>query len=376
VFERRGARALLAALVVAALVLVTIDFRAGDEGPVAEARGGVTAVLRPVQDGVVTLLRPLTDAAGNVRDLFAVRAENQRLREEVAELEVRRRSMTDLQRENAELLELLGRADTDLETVAARVVALAPSGFEWTMTIDVGTNEGIARNMPVVNGDGLVGRVIQTTPSASRVLLAIDPSFSAAARSARTAEIGAVDGRGGEPMTMRPLDPDADLQLGDEIVTSAYQGGVFPSGIPIGTVTAVGEDTSPLVREVQVSPFVDFTRIHHVLVVLSAPVEDVPPLTDLQDLEFDPPDVPPIIDRTPGDEVPAAPTTDADADDGTEDDDAEQDADSQDDTGEEDDEPDDEDTEEEALTLDRSLLALARRQVEGQGPVARRVARR
>jgi hypothetical protein len=57
------------------------------------------------------------------------------------------------------------------------------------------------------------------------------------------------------------------------------------------------------VREVQVSPFVDFTRIHHVLVVRSAPVEDVPPLTDLQDLEFEPPPVPPIIDRTPSDET-------------------------------------------------------------------------
>jgi rod shape-determining protein MreC len=378
VFERRGARALLAALVVVALVLVTIDFRAGDEGPVAEARGGVTAVLRPVQDGIVTLLRPVTEAAGNVRDLFAVRAENQRLRGEVADLEVRRRSMTDLERENAELRELLELAATDLETVAARVVALAPSGFEWTMTIDVGSNHGVARNMPVVNGDGLVGRVIQATPSASRVLLAIDPSFSAAARSARTGEIGAVDGRGGEPMAMRPLDPAADLQVGDEIVTSAYQGGVFPSGIPIGTVTAVGEDTSPLVQEVQVSPFVDFTRIHHVLVVRSAPVEEVPPLSDLEDLEFEPPEGPPIIDRTPADEVPSdpetAPDTADDAEpadtgtDGTEGVDAEAD-DAEADDAEADDAEADE-TEEQALNVDRRVLALARRQVEGEGRVA------
>jgi rod shape-determining protein MreC len=358
VFERRGARALLAAFVVVALVLVTIDFRAGDEGPVAEARGGVMGALRPVQDGVVTLLRPFTDAAGSVRDLFAVRAENQRLRDEVADLEARRRSMTDLERENAELRELLELADADLETVAARVVALAPSGFEWTMTIDIGTTDGVARNMPVVNGDGLVGRVIQTTPSASRVLLAIDPSFSAAARSARTGEIGAVDGRGGEPMTMRPLDPAADLQLGDEIVTSAYQGGVFPSGIPIGTVTAVGDDASPLVREVQVSPFVDFTRIHHVLVVRSAPVEDVPPLTDLQDLEFEPPDGPPIIDRTPSDEIPSGPAADADAGDDTEPTDTEP-ADTEGDG-----------TEEAALQADPGWFALTRRQVEGEGAAA------
>jgi rod shape-determining protein MreC len=300
VFDRKGARALLAVVVLVALVLVTIDFRSDDDGPLTEARGGVTAVLRPVQDGVVTLLRPFTDAADNVRDLFAVRAENQRLRAEVARLQERRASMADLERENAELLELLAIAETrDLETVGARTVALAPSGFEWTMTIDVGSDQGIERNMPVINGDGLVGRVIQVTPSASRVLLAIDPSFSAAARAARSGEIGAVDGRGGEPMALRPLDPDADLRVGDEIVTSAYQGGVFPGGIPIGTISAIGPETSRLVREVEVSPFVDFTRIHHVLVVLSAPVEEVPPLSDLQELDFDPPPVPPIMDRTP-----------------------------------------------------------------------------
>jgi rod shape-determining protein MreC len=300
VFQRRRARVLLAVLVVAALVLVTIDFRSGDEGPVASARGGLTAVLAPVQDGIATLIRPITDAAGNVGDLFAVRAENQRLRAENERLRERRRSVTDLERENDELRELLGLADQlQFDTIGARTVALAPSGFEWTMTIDVGSDDGIERDMPVINGDGLVGRVIQTTSSASRVLLAIDPNFSAAARSARTGEIGAVDGRGGEPMSLRPLDPDADLQLGDEIVTSAYQGGIFPGGIPIGTVSAVGESGNRLVQEVQVSPFVDFTRIHHVLVVTSAPVEEIPPLSDLQDLEFEPPPGPPTVDRTP-----------------------------------------------------------------------------
>jgi rod shape-determining protein MreC len=122
-------------------------------------------------------------------------------------------------------------------------------------------------------------------------------------------------------MTLRTLDPEADLQLDDEIVTSAYQGGLFPGGIPIGTVSAVGAPGNRLVREVQVAPFVDFTRIHHVLVVVGAPVEDVPPLTDLQDLEFDPPPVPPTVERTPrgptedgdaGDD--ADPATDPDAD--------------------------------------------------------------
>jgi rod shape-determining protein MreC len=323
VFQRRRARLLLAVLVLVAFALVTIDFRGGEDSPLERLRGGATAVLRPVQDGVDRLVRPFTDGAGTVRDLVAVRAENRELRERVAVLEERRRVVEDLERENAELRDLLAIADrTTLDTVTARVVALAPSNFEWTITVDVGSDDGVGRGMPVLDGDGLVGRVIQVTPSASRVLLAIDPSFSAAARSATSGEVGVLDGRGGDPMVFRLLDPLATVEVGDPVVTSSFQGGVFPAGIPIGTVSAVGARTSPLVQEVQVNPYVDFTRLHHVLIVFSTGIEPIPPFEGTEGLDFVRPPVPPLLDDGP------------EGDDGLEDDDAEGEADDGDDTDE------------------------------------------
>lgn len=203
----------------------------------------------------------------------------------------------DLERENAELRDLLSIADrTQLDTVAARVIALAPSNFEWTVTIDVGARDGVERGMPVVEGDGLVGRVIQVTPDASRVLLAIDPSFSAAARNTRNGEVGILDGRGGDPMVFRLLDPQAQVEVGDAVTTSSYRGGVFPAGIPIGTVSQVTEGSSPLTREVQVNPFVDFTRLQHVLVVFSTGIDDIPPFEGSEGLEFERPPVPPLLE--------------------------------------------------------------------------------
>ena len=307
-FQRRRARLLLAVLVLVAFALVTIDFRGGEDSPLERLRGGATAVLRPVQDGVDRLVRPFTDGAGTVRDLVAVRAENRELRERVAVLEERRRVAEDLERENAELRDLLAIADrTTLDTVTARVVALAPSNFEWTITVDVGSDDGVARGMPVLDGDGLVGRVIQVTPSASRVLLAIDPSFSAAARSATSGEVGVLDGRGGDPMVFRLLDPLATVEVGDPVVTSSFQGGVFPAGIPIGTVSAVGARTSPLVQEVQVNPYVDFTRLHHVLVVFSVGLDEIPPFEDTEGLEFQRPPGPSLL-------APESPEEDEEAD--------------------------------------------------------------
>ncbi|MFA9446514.1 rod shape-determining protein MreC [Egicoccus sp. AB-alg6-2] len=296
-FQRRRARLLLVVLVLLSLVLVTVDFRSGDDGPLEGLRGGLTALFRPVQDGLVTLVRPIGDAAGGVGELFRARSENEQLRREVEALRERRRSVADIQRENDDLRELLGMRDhTGVEAVAARVVALGPTGFEWTVVIDVGRADGIERDMPVINGDGLVGRVIQVEERASRVLLAIDPNFGAPARHAANGETGTVIGRGGEPMLFQPFDPEATLEVGDEIVTSAYQSGAFPGGIPIGSVSAIGEVSAGLVLDVQVRPFVDFTRIHHVLVVTSEPVADLPPFDEAPDPVFTPPPGPATAD--------------------------------------------------------------------------------
>ena len=296
-YQRRRARILIGVLLFVSLVLVTLDIRGGEGNVLERLRGTVTTVLAPVQDGVSSLVRPVGDAFSGVGDLFRLRAENAELRERVERLEERRRAVSDLERENREFRELLAIQDrTNFDTVTARVVALAPSSFEWTITLDVGTNDGVERDMPVINGDGLVGRVIQVTPNASRVLLAIDPSFFATARSGSTGEIGSIGGRGGEPMVLQPIDPAARIEQGHEIVTSSYAGGVFPGGIPIGVVSDPGDPEARLTRTISVLPYVDFTRLHHVLVVLSAPVDPVPPLEGTGDIPFVPPPLDPSLD--------------------------------------------------------------------------------
>lgn len=295
-YQKRRARVLLATLVLLTLVLVTVDFRSGGStgnGPLGAVRGVATAAFGAVQDGLTTVLRPLGGAFSSVGDLFSLRNENQELADRLAALELEQQSVVELERQNNELRELLGMVErTGFDTVAARVVALAPSNYEWTVTLDVGSDEGVERDMVVINGDGLVGRVVQSTRSASRVLLAIDPNFSAAARVARLGETGPITGQGGNPLRFRPLDPEAEIEEGDEIVTSSYSNGIFPSGIPIGAVESVGEATTLLNRDVDVRPFVDFTRLDHVLVVRHAPVEPPPPLTTLPDEPFVPPVIP------------------------------------------------------------------------------------
>lgn len=291
-YQRRRVRVLLATLVLTALVLITVDFRSSG-GPLDALRAGATAVFEPVQNGLSTVLRPVGDAFASVRELFRLRDENAELRARLEELATRNQSFTDLRRQNEELRGLLGIQEQlgFEETVVARVVALAPSNYEWTVTLDAGRADGIDRNMVVVNRSGLVGRVVQVTEHASRVLLAIDPNFSASVRTAADGEVGSIDGRGGDLMVFRPIDPEGPIEVGDEVVTNRYDYGIFPSGIPVGAVESVGDATSLLEREVLVRPFVDFTGLDFVMVVLQLPVEEPPPIPDRPEGPFIPPNL-------------------------------------------------------------------------------------
>ncbi len=298
---RRRARVVLAALTLASLVLITVDFRSdgrSGEGLLGGLRGAATAVFAPLQEGLTAAVRPVGDALGSVGDLFRLRAENQRLRQRVDELSQRRESFANLRRENEQLRSLLDmRERIRLETIPARTTALAPPNYEWTISIDAGASDGVTRDMPVVNGDGLVGRVIQVTDDASRVLLAVDPQFAASARIASSGEVGPITGQGGGLLSFEPLDSEAAIEQGDTVVTSGYRNGVYPSGIPIGTVESPGEPSTRLQRTVGVRPFVDFTSLDHVLVIEHRPGEPLPPLEGFEDVPLDLPDA---VGPTPG----------------------------------------------------------------------------
>ena len=159
----------------------------------------------------------------------------------------------------------------------AEVIAVGPTqDFSWTVTIDAGRNDGIENDMTVINGQGLVGRVLKTTASTSTVVLLVDASSAVGGRIATTEEIGIVAGTGRQDsLEFQLLDPMAEVRVGDALVTFGSKGGrPYAPGIPIGEVVEVSGAPGQLTRVAIVRPYADVSQLSVVGVVTKPPRTD------------------------------------------------------------------------------------------------------
>jgi rod shape-determining protein MreC len=249
-------------------VLVTIDFRTEGDSPLDSIGRGIMTVIGPIQDAVSNALRPVGNFLAGFTQVPSLKAEVERLQRQNALLEQRERQIADILRENEELRRSIGLGRRlELKTTTVRVTGVGPSNFENTVFIDHGSREGIRKDMPVISGAGLVGRVVEASAHSARVLLLIDPSSAVAARIASNGETGVISGQGRDQLQFDLFDPEAAVTVGDQVVTSGYQGGVYPPGIPIGTVARLEARGGALSRRVWLDPYVDFTALDYLLIV-------------------------------------------------------------------------------------------------------------
>lgn len=289
--ERRRRRSLLALLALLSLVLLTMDFRQGDDGPIASVQRGLGAVFAPVQDGLASAVEPIGNMIGSIGDLGRLREENVALEEELRELRARQLSLADLAQENAELREQLGmKLRLDHATTAGRVIAQPPGLFRWSLLLDIGAEQGVRPNMAVINADGLVGKITEVSRNHARVQLAVSPNAGYFVRVVETRQQGFLEGRGSRPMQLRIIDdPEAEIPEGAEVVTRAFQGTSIPDGLPVGMVDEAPGSEIGGAQFLGVRPYVDHTRLDIVLVILDAPEVPADVFDDVEEDELDDP---------------------------------------------------------------------------------------
>ena len=260
-------------LVLTAVTLVTLDERGNAGGVMDKARGYARDGFAPVEQVAHDITTPVNDFVGGIAHYDTLKKENARLREQLAQARNDQLKVTDAERERQALLDqqhldFVG----DIPTVAARVTAVAASNFQLTVDIDRGTDAGVAVGMPVVSGNGLVGRIVEASAHRSTVLLVTDPTSNVGARLSTSGDVGAAAGTGpGAPLRMDLVDPKTKVEPDEVVVTSGLQEGRFPPNIPIGRVKSSKLDSGALQQEVDLVPVVDLERLIFVQVLQWAP---------------------------------------------------------------------------------------------------------
>jgi rod shape-determining protein MreC len=276
----RGTRLLVVALVSLSLAIITLDYREGTTGPLAEAGRWTQTAMAPLQEAVSRVTRPVGDFFSGLAHLPSLERENTDLKTQIADLQADAAGRANVEEQLQTLTDLLGlQQQLFPEGVAALVIANGVSNFEWSITISKGSDDGIQVDQPVVAGSAitprLVGRVTQVTPNSATVELLIDQNFAVAGRISPTRATGLVQGRGDQDPEMDGIPQDTNIELtGDQpvqVFTMSYeingQHGRYPPGILIGEVSSVIQSTNALETAVTVRPAVDFSALEYVLVL-------------------------------------------------------------------------------------------------------------
>lgn len=242
--RRLTSRQRTAAIVLAVLALCFITLDVGG-GSLRASHSGVRGTLGALYRGTDAVLGPVRRFAEGVPTAGTNKGAISRLEHENAQLRGRLAADRAARTDQHQLTALRTAAGAGgYRVLPARVTALGSAdGFDWTATLNVGTDGGVRKGQSVTDGYGLVGRVLHADRSSSVVLLAADPGSGVGARDVRNGEVGLATGRGAGGFTFVPLNPKAELRAGDELVTGPSSATSFVPGLSIGTLSSVRAST-------------------------------------------------------------------------------------------------------------------------------------
>lgn len=262
-------RVLFVVLLVASIVLVTVYSREGEQGPLHTAQSVVSDVIAPLNflgagasAGTEGVAEAVSDATADESTLSALRESNAELRELVAQAEEYRQEAQRLQ----ELLDLTDRYNID--GIAARIVAKSSTAWNQTVSIDAGRADGVEAGMTVMGTSGVIGQIASVSEHSSVVRLLTDSQSGAAAMVQSSRAQGIVRGSLEGLLFLENLEEDAQVAVGDVVITSGL-GGSYTSGLIIGTVVRVDEGEGGSSATVVVSPNDDPSALEEVVVVRS-----------------------------------------------------------------------------------------------------------
>jgi len=268
----RRRRAVLALLVISSFALLTATYGQSSGGGLQR---GVSTIFAPLQEGADRALKPARDLVNWFDETFAARGQNDQLRTQLQEERTKAVAGEAALAENAQLRKQLGlRRSGDIpggySPVAARVIARSPTVWYSKVTIDQGTGSGVKVNDPVVDGDGLVGRITSATGGTAQVTLITDPDSAVTGKVVPGGAEGVIRPEVGNPddLVLDFIDTSRHISRGQDVVTAGWRtqglASIFPPNIPVGSVTSAPITLQEASSKVHLKPFASMRSLDYV----------------------------------------------------------------------------------------------------------------
>ena len=234
----------------------------------------VVNVLAPFQSVTSAVSSKCNDFRNYVYDVFYVYDQNRELKAQNDDLKLKVARTSELEAENANLRQLLNykKANLQFDLLPAKVIGRDSATWSSHIIINRGTDDGVQKNMTVITPDGLVGNIHEAYASYSEVELITDPrsAVGSIVQRANSRVAGIVKGSAdsNSAINMTNIPQNANIVEGDTIITSGF-GGIYPKGIPIGSVAAIKNDSGGLLQYATLYPCVDFQKLENVAVIIN-----------------------------------------------------------------------------------------------------------
>ena len=266
--RRRGI--IYGALLAAGLFLLALS----GTPPMRDLQVATNGLFAPAQSALAGVTRGIGSVVGALAEINQLRTENQALQERNQQLEVQNRQLQEIRIQNDQLSRLLGvQGSLDYHTAAATVISRQVSQYERVITIDHGTDAGIAAgDVVVAGGSALVGQVVEVGSDYSRVLLISDTRSTVIGLIESSRATGDVIGQLGGSLVMENVDATERVNLDDTVVTAGIDLGngirsPFPKGLLIGQIVDVQRDPNAIVQTAYIDPAADLDKLEYVLVI-------------------------------------------------------------------------------------------------------------
>ena len=273
---RQRAPIWLVTLLVANLIIMAVDARDSD-GRQKILRVWTQTFASPLQNASSKATGATSGFFQQIWNFRSTARENEQLKERLTQVETELHTAQQAAAENERLKALLSlNEQSQIKSVPARVIARDPSVWFNTITINRGSSSGIAVNMPVVTGGGIVGRVITVSPWASQVMLITDEKAGAGAvvgQLGQSGALGSIKGRadmGVALIEMRYVSGLEKVENGDYVMTTG-QDGIYPPGLNVGRVVEVKNGTATQAHQILIQPGAQLDHLEEVAVLLYHP---------------------------------------------------------------------------------------------------------